>query len=418
MNTTNNIAVEVKNVSKTYLLGKTDKSHFLRDEISNFFTNFFNLSKNKSKYVDFRALKDVSFTVKFGEAIGIIGPNGAGKSTILKILSRITYPSSGEVRLHGRVASLLEVGTGFNPELSGRENIYLNGAILGMTKREINSKFKEIVDFAEIGSFLDTPVKRYSSGMYIRLAFSIAAHLEPEILLIDEVLAVGDAKFQRKSLGKMDQVTSNKKRTIIFVSHDLGAIKKICTKCILIDEGKVIKFGPTDIVINEYLDRVDKEIAKNELDLVTKNRTGTGKVVITSVGIEDIKSKKINYAISGKPLRFIFNYKSDSNYKKINLSFSIHNQFSQGIILHQSKYTKDYFNVVKGVGRIMFQIDDLPLISGSYLVNLRLDINGEESDYPQDPVLKLRVIDGNFFKTSVVPLQHSPILIRGRWSQS
>jgi len=410
----NNNAIEVKNVSKKYYFGEKNQSYFLRDEITAFFKNVFQKTK-RIKSEEFYSLKDVSFEIKFGEAVGIIGPNGAGKSTILKILSRITYPSSGEVVLRGRVASLLEVGTGFNPELTGRENIFLNGAILGMTKSEIGSKFDEIVEFAEIGNFLDTPVKRYSSGMYIRLAFSIAAYLEPEILLIDEVLAVGDAKFQRKSIGKMDQVTSNKKRTIIFVSHDLGAIKKICKRCILIDKGRIIKIGPTDSVINTYLERIDKDIDRNDSVIKTTNRTGTGKVRIVSVKIENKNKRKIGYAISGETLRFVFKYKSVGDFSKVNLSFSIHTQLSQNIILHQSKYTKDYFKVQKGIGSFIFQIESLPLISGTYLVNLRVDINGEESDFPSTPVLKLRVVDGDFFDSGVVPLQHSPILIKGKW---
>lgn len=409
----NNIAIKVDNITKLYSIGEKTGKVFLRDEITSIFKNIFR--KKDEEKSNFCALKNVSFNVKYGETVGIIGPNGAGKSTILKILSRITYPTEGEVTIKGRVASLLEVGTGFNPELTGKENIYLNGAILGMTRTEINSKFKEIVDFAEIGEFIDTPVKRYSSGMYIRLAFSIAAHLEPEILLIDEVLAVGDAKFQRKSIGKMDQVTKDKKRTIIFVSHDLGAIKKICSKCILIDKGKVIASGPTEMVIMKYLDRIDKDINNNQKRLKSKNRSGSGKIQITSVNVKNKSLNIINYAVSGEPLTFVFNYKSSGVYDKVNLSFSIHTQLSQNLILHQSKYTRDMFKVKKGGGYIEFYLDSLPLISGNYLINLRLDINGEEADYPKDPVYKLRVVDGDFYESGIVPLQHSPILIKGKW---
>ena len=201
---------------------------------------------------DFWALKDVSFEIKQGEVVGIIGRNGAGKSTLLKILSRITEPTSGRITLKGRVASLLEVGTGFHPELTGRENIYLNGAILGMAKSEIKSKFDEIVAFAEIDKFLDTPVKRYSSGMYVRLAFAVAAHLEPEILIVDEVLAVGDAQFQKKCMGKMQDVAVNGGRTVLFVSHQLGMIRSLCTRGFLMASGQVQFAGPTDEVINQY----------------------------------------------------------------------------------------------------------------------------------------------------------------------
>ena len=201
---------------------------------------------------DFWALKDVSFEIRRGERMGIIGRNGAGKSTLLKILSRITEPTTGRVEIRGRVAALLEVGTGFHPELTGRENIYLNGAILGMTRREIRSKFDEIVDFAEVEKFLDTPVKRYSSGMYVRLAFAVAAHLEPEILVVDEVLAVGDASFQKKCLGKMESVVDTDGKTVIFVSHQMGSIKKLCSTAMLMNNGKLMGIYPAETAISEY----------------------------------------------------------------------------------------------------------------------------------------------------------------------
>jgi len=202
---------------------------------------------------DFWALRDVSFEVKQGDRIGIIGRNGAGKSTLLKILSRITEPTTGSVRIKGRVASLLEVGTGFHPELTGRENIFLNGAILGMSRTEIKRKFDEIVDFADIEKFLDTPVKRYSSGMYVRLAFAVAAHLEPEILIVDEVLAVGDAQFQKKCLGKMEEV-GNEGRTVLFVSHNMVAIQRLCLSVFLMADGNLAKHGDVEQVVNAYLD--------------------------------------------------------------------------------------------------------------------------------------------------------------------
>lgn len=205
---------------------------------------------------EFWALKDVSFEIKQGDRVGIIGRNGAGKSTLLKILSRITEPTTGRVRIKGRVASLLEVGTGFHPELTGRENIFLNGAILGMTRAEIKKKFDEIVDFAEIEKFLDTPVKRYSSGMYVRLAFAVAAHLEPEILLIDEVLAVGDAQFQKKCLGKMEDVSAKEGRTVLFVSHNMGAITRLCQRGVLLDSGRIADIGCTSEVIKTYYNEV------------------------------------------------------------------------------------------------------------------------------------------------------------------
>jgi lipopolysaccharide transport system ATP-binding protein len=213
--------------------------------------------KGSSEYV--WALKDINFNVQHGEVLGIIGRNGAGKSTLLKILSRTTSPTTGSVKIKGRVASLLEVGTGFHPELSGRENIFLNGAILGMSKQEIKNKFDEIVDFSGVERYIDTPVKRYSSGMYVRLAFGVAAHLEPEILIVDEVLAVGDAEFQKKALGKMKEVSKQDGRTVLFVSHNLAALKNICTKGLLLQNGKLIKEGEIGGLIEDYLNNINQK---------------------------------------------------------------------------------------------------------------------------------------------------------------
>lgn len=250
--------IEVKNLSKKYLIGHQQKGAVsygtLRDELVNVIKKPFKLMTGQKETKEYIwALKDINFSLKQGEILGLIGSNGAGKSTLLKVLTRITPPSEGKAVIRGRVSSLLEVGTGFHPELTGRENIYLNGAILGMTKKEIDKKFDEIVDFAEIRKFLDTPAKHYSTGMYMRLAFSVAAHLDPDILLVDEVLAVGDDAFQRKSLGKMDEITKKGGRTIIFVSHNMSAVKKLCSKAILLDHGNIIKNGATEEVVEFYL---------------------------------------------------------------------------------------------------------------------------------------------------------------------
>jgi lipopolysaccharide transport system ATP-binding protein len=249
--------IEVENLGKRYVLDhqqEREKYTALRDVIAQGVKSVlkgFGGKKTETKE-EFWALKDVSFQVKRGEVVGIIGRNGAGKSTLLKILSRITEPTTGRVRLKGRVASLLEVGTGFHPELTGRENIYLNGAVLGMMRQEIDRKFDEIVAFAEVEKFLDTPVKRYSSGMYVRLAFAVAAHLEPEILVVDEVLAVGDAAFQKKCLGKMGDVASKEGRTVLFVSHNMLAIKALCDRSILFSQGKIMLEGRSDDVLSHY----------------------------------------------------------------------------------------------------------------------------------------------------------------------
>ncbi|MFN3647995.1 MAG: polysaccharide ABC transporter ATP-binding protein [Armatimonadota bacterium] len=235
----NDYAIQVDRISKQYRLGASvERYDTLRDQIAHAIKRPFRRAAKKADATAFWALQDVSFDVRPGEVIGVIGRNGAGKSTLLKVLSRITEPTKGRVRIRGRVGSLLEVGTGFHPELSGRENTYLNGAILGMSRREIDRKFDEIVDFSEVGKFIDTPVKHYSSGMHLRLAFAVAAHLEPEILLVDEVLAVGDLAFQRKCLGKMEEVGSLG-RTVLFVSHNLGAVKELCQTSIVMRNGQV-----------------------------------------------------------------------------------------------------------------------------------------------------------------------------------
>ena len=248
--------IQVEHLSKSYRIQHDSRERYtsLRDVLTKNVRQLFDRSKRKAlsqTFEDFSALSDVSFNVECGDIVGIIGRNGAGKSTLLKILSRITEPTDGRVTLRGRIASLLEVGTGFHPELTGRENIYLNGAILGMKRSEIDRKFDEIVDFAGVERFLDTPVKRYSSGMYVRLAFAIAAHLEPEILVIDEVLAVGDAAFQKKCLGKMNDV-ANSGKTVIFVSHNMGIVQSLCVKGLLLSEGQVQLFGPISDVISQY----------------------------------------------------------------------------------------------------------------------------------------------------------------------
>ncbi|MGI9089224.1 MAG: ABC transporter ATP-binding protein [Chthoniobacterales bacterium] len=251
------VVIRAENVGKKYRLGRAGQSvgyRTLRDTLSEGARNLFGRNGDRGSAEEFWALRDLSFEITQGEVVGIIGRNGAGKSTLLKILSRITEPTSGKVRITGRVASLLEVGTGFHPELTGRENIFLNGAILGMARVEIKAKFDEIVAFAEVEKFLDTPVKRYSSGMYVRLAFAVAAHLEPEILIVDEVLAVGDSEFQRKCLGKMKDV-SRAGRTVLLVSHTMPAISALCTKAILMQSGRIAASGYPDDVIRTYLGR-------------------------------------------------------------------------------------------------------------------------------------------------------------------
>jgi len=279
--------IEIKDLGKMYRIGaQREKYLSLRDSISGKARHLFNMLLRKEhilpKQSDFWALRNISFNVSEGEAIGIIGRNGAGKSTLLKILSQITPPTEGKITMRGRAASLLEVGTGFHPELSGRENIFLNGAILGMTRKEIQRKFDDIVAFAEVEKFLDTPVKRYSSGMYVRLAFAVAAHLEPEILIVDEVLAVGDAEFQKKCLGKMSDVAKGG-RTVLFVSHQMAAVTRLCQRAILLDSGRIVADGKADVVTSQYLTGSGSKMGDRNWSLETAPGDETVRLLSVSV---------------------------------------------------------------------------------------------------------------------------------------
>ncbi len=258
--------IKVSGLGKKYIISHQGREPYvaLRDVLSKKAKSLLNRKRSVVTKEEFWALRDINFEIQSGEAVGIIGRNGAGKSTLLKLLSRITEPSTGKIELNGRIASLLEVGTGFHPELTGRENVFLNGAILGMGRAEIRNKFDEIVDFAGVEKFLDTPVKRYSSGMYVRLAFSVAAHLEPEILVVDEVLSVGDSEFQRKCLGKMDDVSKKQGRTVLFVSHQLGTIAQLCTKSILLNKGTLVEMGKTADIVNRYIEMGLSDVPKIE----------------------------------------------------------------------------------------------------------------------------------------------------------
>lgn len=276
--------IRVQNLGKKYKIGLREPYYSLRDSVANLF-------KRKKPRNEFWALKDINFEVKVGEVLGIIGPNGAGKSTLLKIISRITPPTTGRVFIQGKVASLLEVGTGFHPELTGRENIYLSGAVLGMSRAEIKKKFNQIVEFSEISQFIDTPVKRYSSGMYVRLAFSVAAHLEPDILIIDEVLAVGDAVFQKKCLGKMGEV-SRGGRTVLLVSHNMHSILSLSSRCLFLSQGKLIQIGRPEKVVKSYRERASGN-ASGETNLSKAAHYGDGSARFTHINLSDPAGKPI-----------------------------------------------------------------------------------------------------------------------------
>jgi lipopolysaccharide transport system ATP-binding protein len=304
------LAVHVEKLSKLYQIGPTETYATIRESLMEAFAAPFRRAREKLQSPNGQvcatsdtiwALNDVSFEINQGEIVGIIGRNGAGKSTLLKILSRITEPTNGFAEIHGRVGSLLEVGTGFHGELSGRENIYLNGAILGMRKTEIARKFDEIVAFAEVEKFIDTPVKRYSTGMYLRLAFAVAAHLEPEILIVDEVLAVGDASFQNKCIGKMGAV-AKEGRTVLFVSHNVAAVKSLCTRAILLDRGQVDCDGHVDEVVDRYV-MANSDVLKSGVIPDDVERIGTGEAKLRSVQLANMSCNPVSELYFGQPFR-------------------------------------------------------------------------------------------------------------------
>jgi len=319
--------IEIKGIGKRYTLAHQNGGYLaLRDVLARAIRAPLDLVGRRTDQSarfqakeEFWALRGVDLSINRGDVVGIIGSNGAGKSTLLKILTGITPPTEGEITLHGRVASLLEVGTGFHPELSGRDNIFLNGAILGMRRREIARKFDEIVDFAGVSRFLDTPVKFYSSGMYVRLAFSVAAHLEPDILLVDEVLAVGDVEFQKKCLGKMEEVTKTGGRTILFVSHNMGAIQELCNRCVMLESGRVIKTGTPAQVIDYYLSRI-KRAAK---DLVLSEDTSLP-VQLTRIRIENQNGDLISEVEMGEDAILVIEYVVRKDIPSLSVGMDLH----------------------------------------------------------------------------------------------
>ncbi len=370
-------AIKVENLGKQYILNHLSKERYtnLRDVIARRAKSIFSSDpKASSSKEEFWALQDISFELEPGARLGIIGRNGAGKSTLLKILSRITEPTNGRVTIEGRVASLLEVGTGFHPELSGRENIYLNGSILGMDKAEIRKKFDEIVAFAEVERFLDTPVKRYSSGMYVRLAFAVAAHLEPEILIVDEVLAVGDAAFQKKCLGKMRDV-SGQGRTVIFVSHNMEAVQKLCTTGLLLHKGKLVTLGPIEQVTRKYMEGSDTGTALYDIPVPENKEKEYG--FVHRIQVEDEKGNPVPEIPVGAnwQIRVLFrlNRVTPSFVAGLGLvsylDFPIRTSWSQPADTNAGEY------------EVLFKNDDLMLVSGQYKLVIGLSAEGKTFQY-------------------------------------
>ncbi|MBN8575708.1 MAG: ABC transporter ATP-binding protein [Cytophagales bacterium] len=421
--------IEVKALSKKYRLGlKESRSETIAASLWQTLKapidNFKRIRKLSAFEEDsesiFWALHEISFSVQQGEVLGIIGHNGAGKSTLLKILSQITYPSSGEVVMRGRVASLLEVGTGFHPELTGRENVYMNGTILGMTRKEIDRKFDEIVDFSGVEKHLDTPVKFYSSGMKVRLGFAVAAHLEPEILIVDEVLAVGDIGFQRKCLGKMGEVASGG-RTVLFVSHQMAAVQALCSRGLLLANGKVLCNGDVNTVVHSYLQAFNPE-SVTELSTTTE-REGNSKARIVDFCLLDDNHQPLASTYSGGDLILKFSiYKMDNTILSgVDIGFSIHNTDDDSLctILYGS-YTGKLFTLKNDRTELCCRINNLPLPEGKYKVRAQLMQNGEVVDYPTQGVGYLEVMTGDFFGTGVradkLTRSKPEFLMSGTWT--
>ncbi len=338
------------------------------------------LTKSPNNPKEFWALKDISFDVQQGEVVGIIGANGAGKSTLLKILSEITEPTEGEIRIRGRVASLLEVGTGFHPELSGRENVYMNGAILGMTKAEIDAKFDKIVAFSGVEKFIDTPTKRYSSGMQVRLAFAVAAHLEPEILVVDEVLAVGDIAFQKKCLGKMEEVARGG-RTVLFVSHNIGAIRSLCDRAIWLDNGQIVKNGATDEVVGDYEENQLKHFDESSYIVERKHEDVKNKnFYISRVEILDEKGENTNLFRYNEKLTLVLDFGGTLTGHNYNVIFHVYNGLGHFVCGGASaEYHGKYFK--QEVRRVKIEIGPLILTSGKYRVILIARTEGLEDKW-------------------------------------
>lgn len=401
--------IEIENVSKQYRLGKIGTgtlSHdlnrwwyrvrgkedpYLKIGVVN------DRTKTSNKYDYVWALRDINFSVSQGDVLGIIGKNGAGKSTLLKILSRVTTPSTGIIRARGRIASLLEVGTGFHDEMTGRENIFMNGTIMGMNKTEISRKLDEIVDFSGVAMYLDTPVKRYSSGMKVRLGFAVAAFLEPEILVVDEVLAVGDAEFQKKAIGKMQDVSSGEGRTVLFVSHNMMAVRNLCKTGLVLDDGMMSFSGTAEQAIDFYLKGIEEKVSTN-IDEICK-RKGNGMVRFSKVSFHDAKGVVKNAFEVGEDLIIkVFYQKADNimSMSAFRINVSINNVMSTRVAWLSSKIFTD--NYSSSDNCIQFHVKNLPLLQGIYNLNLHAECEVGVVDFVKE-IAMFTVTLGDYYHT-------------------
>jgi len=403
--------IKVENLSKQYRIGTKESYRTFRETlvdaakapfkgIPNLFSRTSNIAHRTSQET-FWALKDVSFEVKRGEVVGIIGRNGAGKSTLLKILSKITEPTEGRVEMRGRVGSLLEVGTGFHPELTGHENIYLYGAILGMDRWEVTRKFDEIVSFAELDRFVDTPVKRYSSGMYMRLAFAVAAHLEPEILLVDEVLAVGDAAFQKKCIGKMGD-SSMEGRTVLFVSHNMTAIMALCPRALLITDGHITRDDASKDVVQDYVSQYQAKSSANSLK-ENRDRKGDGSIKMVDIRFGTPDNPEGGLWATGVDAFVKLHYvcRPNQTYRNIEVALGVRKQDQTPLLYLGTKVVHQDIDFVRGYRSSFCRIKRLPLEPGRYSISAELKQNGIIVDYVQAAAV-VDVAEGDFYNTGVI----------------
>jgi lipopolysaccharide transport system ATP-binding protein len=407
-------AIEVKGLGKRFDIGENTGGYMLLTEQ---LAERFRGKGRRQRKQEFWALQDVDFEVAQGEMFGVIGHNGAGKSTLLKILSRITPPTRGEAHLRGRVGALLEVGTGFHPELTGRENVFLNGAILNMRRTDIQRRFDEIVEFADVGPFIDTPVKRYSSGMQLRLAFSVAAHLEPEILIVDEVLSVGDMAFQQKCLDRMEGA-SREGRTIVFISHNLAAVRNLCDRAMLLSRGKVSAIGGVGEVIREYVGEVERDLPRSLRE--RENRDGSGELRFVDMRLER-EGQLIDSPTSGEDIDIVLNYetKGDRAFRTVNFGMTIFSLEDSAPLLNLSSETVGaVFQNVPPQGEVRCRLHNCPLPAGQYFMSIWADLSGDMLDGVHR-AFEMTVSGGDFYGSGRQPHpDHRTVLVAHDWSVS
>lgn len=411
------IAIQFENVGKLYRLGTVgtgtlshDLNRWWKTRVLHQEDPYLKIGEvndrathGESDYV--WALKDISFSVEEGDVVGIIGKNGAGKSTLLKLLSQITSPTTGVIRARGRIGSLLEVGTGFHPEMTGRENIYMNGSIMGMTRQEITRKLDEIIDFAGVARYIDTPVKRYSSGMTVRLGFAVAAFMEPEILVVDEVLAVGDAEFQKKAIGKMQDVSKGEGRTVLFVSHNMGAIKNLCSKGVVLQNGEVDFNGNVEESVNHYMQKCHENISQMSIEEMPRTGRTSGLLRFNSIEYFDFQGNKI-IPTCGQPLRIQVGFFIQGKVQNdVRMTLEIHDFYENPLIFFDSQFSESNRSFSGGQHYFTIDIGCLPLTEGNYKILLWAQTIGKVADY-LDCTIEMDVSDGHFFQNKQVFPSH------------